>query len=332
MRIISMIYILLLVQLGLSGCTSDEELWQRSLQAESATAGSEVSRLIGQIEGQSIRNVKLLNAYADVVKKESPDLKGIVETLETDATVNGPIVTGLKNRLESANKALSQAVKGGEQEVLQLQQEFNAIQVAADPVLFGMMLTDPINVLADMSNGKLARVEAMSKEASLQANKSSDNGAGSQLIGNPNYGQWRGDSQGRSFWEWYGMYALFSNIFHRPVYYGSWASNRGYSYYSDHGRNYYTSPSEQKRQQAQATKTKQKFQKSGKSFKSPYAKTRAGASASAKRSSVKSASKFSSKRSSFKTPSKFAKKTSRFNQSSARSSYSRTSRSFSGGK
>ena len=113
MRIISMIYILLLVQLGLSGCTSDEELWQRSLQAESATAGSEVSRLIGQIKGQSIRNVKLLNAYADVVKKEAPDLREIVETLATDATANGPIVTGLKERLESANKAITQAGKGG---------------------------------------------------------------------------------------------------------------------------------------------------------------------------------------------------------------------------
>jgi len=334
MRIISMMCILLLVQLGLSGCTSDEELWQQSLQAGSAEAAAELKRLNVKINNQSIRNVKLLNAYADVVKKESPDLKEIVEALATDATVNGPIVTGLKERLESANKAIAQAVKSGEKEVLQLQQEFNAIQVAADPALFGMMLTDPINVLADMSNGKLARVEAMSKEATLRANQSGDYGAGSQLVGNPNYGQWRGDSQGRSFWEWYGMYSLFSNMFRSPIYYGGWAGNRGYSYYSDYGRNYYTSPSQRKRQDTQAAKTKQKFQKSGKSFKSPYAKTRAGASVSAKRSSVKSANKFSSKskRGRFKTPSKFAGKNSRFNQSSARSSYSRTSRSFSGGK
>ncbi len=240
----------------------------------------------------------------------------------------------MKARLESANKAVAQAIKGGEPEVVQLQQEFSAIQVAADPALFSMMLTDPINVLADMSNGKLARVEAMSKEATLQTNQSGDYGAGSQLVGNPNYGNWRQNSQGRSFWEWYGMYSLFSNMFRPPIYYGGWAGNRGYSYYSDYGRNYYTSPSQRKSQQAQATKTKQKFQKNGKSFKSPYAKTRAGASVSAKRSAVKSANKFSSqsKRGSFKTPSKFAGKNSRFNQSSARSSSSRTSRSFSGGK
>jgi len=332
MRIISMIGILLLVQLGLSGCTSDEELWQKSLQSGSSEAATELKRLVVKVDQQSIRNTKLLSSYAGVVKQQSPDLREIVDVLATDATVNGPIIKGLKQRLESANKALPEAVKGGEKAVVELQKEFNAIQVAADPVLFGMMLTDPINVLADMSNGKLARVEAMSKEATLQANQSGDYGPGSQLVGNPNYGGWKENSQGRSFWEWYGMYSLFSNMFRSPIYYGGWAGNRGYSYYSDYGRNYYTSPSQSKGQQAQAAKTKQKFQKSGKSFKSPYAKTRAGGSTTAKRSAAQSANKFSSKskRSSFKTPSKFAK--SRSNQSSARSSYSRTSRSFSGGK
>ncbi len=334
MRIISMIGILLLVQLGLSGCTSDKELWQKSLQAAASEAAAELKRLTTKINNQSIRNVKLLKSYAETVKRDSPDLAEIIDALAMDATTNGPIVKGLKERLESANKAIPQAIKEGEQAVAQLQQEFNAIQVAADPALFGMMLTDPINVLADMSNGKLARVEAMSKEATLRANQGGDYGAGSQLVGNPNYGQWKEDSQGRSFWEWYGMYAMFSSLFHSPIYYSNWAGNRGYSYYSDYGRNYYTSPSQRKSQQAQAAKTKQKFQKSGKSFKSPYAKTRVGASATAKRSSVKSANKFSSKskRGSFKAPSKFARKSSRFNQSTARSSYSRTSRSFSGGK
>ncbi|MES9857676.1 MAG: hypothetical protein ABW166_13890 [Sedimenticola sp.] len=334
MRIISMICILLLTQFGLSGCTSDEELWQQSLTAGSSDAATELNRLIVKINQKSIRNTKLLSSYADVVKLQSPDLRDIVDTLATDATVNGPIVKGLKERLDNATKAVPQAIKGGKKEVVQLQQEFNAIQVAADPTLFGMMLTDPINVLADMSNGKLSRVEAMSKEATLQANKSGDYGAGSQLVGNSNYGAWKEDGHGRSFWEWYGMYSLFSNMFRSPIYYGGWAGNRGYSYYSDYGRNYYTSPSARKGQEAQATKTKQKFQKSGQSFKSPYAKTRAGGSTSARQSHVKSARKFSSnsKGSGFKTPSKFAGNKSRFSQSSARSSFSRTSRSFSGGK
>lgn len=332
MRIISMIGILLLIQLGLSGCTSDEELWQKSLQSGSSEAAAELKRLVVKVDQKSIRNTKLLSAYAGVVKQQSPDLREIVDVLATDATVNGPIIKGLKQRLANANKALPEAVKGGEKAVVGLQKEFNAIQVAADPVLFGMTLTDPINVLADMSNGKLARVEAMSKEASFQANQSGDYGPGSQLVGNPNYGGWKQDNQGRSFWEWYGMYSLFSNMFRPPIYYGGWAGNRGYSYYSDYGRNYYTSPSQRKGQQAQATRTKQKFQKSGKSFKSPYARTRAGGSTTAKRSAVQSANKFSSKskRSGFKTPSKFAKSSA--NQSSARSSFSRTSRSFSGGK
>ncbi len=334
MRITSIIGLLLLIQLGLSGCTSDKELWQKSLQAAASEAAAELKRLTVKIDNQSIRNVKLLKSYAEIVKKDSPDLAEIVDALAMDATTEGPIVKGLKERLESARQAIPQAIERGGQAVAELQQEFNAIQVAADPVLFGMMLTDPINVLADMSNGKLARVEAMSKEAALRINKSGDYGAGSQLIGNPNYGQWKEDSQGRSFWEWYGMYAMFSNLFNAPIYYNNWAANRGYSYYSDYGRDYYTSPSQRKKQQARIAKTKQKFQKSGKTFKSPYAKTRAGASATAKRSAVRSASKFSSKgkQGSFRAPSKFARKSSRFNSSTARSSYSRTSRSFSGGK
>ncbi|MCP4042603.1 MAG: hypothetical protein GY731_11725 [Gammaproteobacteria bacterium] len=333
MRIISIFCILLLTQLGLSGCTSDEELWRKILETESAEAGAGIKQLVEQINGNSIRNAKLLGSYAEVVKRDKPDLSQIVDTLALDATVNGPIVTGLKNRLKRADLVIGQALKSGDVEIARLQQEYSAIQVAADPSLFGMMLTDPINVLADMSNGKLARVEAMSKEADMLANQGTDYGPGSQLVGNPNYGQWREDRRGRSFWEWYGMYSLFNTMFNRPIYYDGWASNRNYSYYSDHGRNYYTSSADRTRQQSQAAKTKQKFQKSGKSFKSPYAKTRTGASATAKRTSVKSANKFSSKGGGgFKTPSKFAGKNSNYKQSSARGFSSRTGRSRSGGK
>ncbi len=44
---------------------------------------------------------------------------------------------------------------------------------------------------------------------------------GYHYVGNPNYGQWRADSQGNSFWEFYGKYALMSHFlggWYRPVY------------------------------------------------------------------------------------------------------------------
>ena len=72
-------------------------------------------------------------------------------------------------------------------------------------------------------------------------NPNTDMGVGSQLIGNPQHGQWL-QVPFMSFWEWYGMYSPFSNMFRGPVYYDRWSSHRGYSYYSDYGRSRYTVP------------------------------------------------------------------------------------------
>ena len=56
-------------------------------------------------------------------------------------------------------------------------------------------------MLADMSNGSLARVGAISQKAEGE-------GVGNQMVGNPNYGNWQTNSSGISFWQWYGMYRI----------------------------------------------------------------------------------------------------------------------------
>ncbi len=48
---------------------------------------------------------------------------------------------------------------------------------------------------------------------------------GMAYVGNPQYGEWKKDDSGTSFWSWYGRYAFFSNLFFFPpsyYYYGSW--------------------------------------------------------------------------------------------------------------
>lgn len=48
---------------------------------------------------------------------------------------------------------------------------------------------------------------------------------GMAYVGNPEYGEWKKDDSGNSFWSWYGRYAFFSNLFFFPpsyYYYGSW--------------------------------------------------------------------------------------------------------------
>ena len=54
---------------------------------------------------------------------------------------------------------------------------------------------------------------------------------GYAYVGNPQYGQWRQRSDGSSFWEFYGKYALLRSLF------GGWYSPigfRDYGYYRDH--------------------------------------------------------------------------------------------------
>ena len=109
------------------------------------------------------------------------------------------------------------------------------IEAAADFVVFNDSLIDVINVLADLSNGKLPRMKISQTEGK------SAQGAGSHLVGNPRYGNWRRNSSGQSFWVFYGQYAMMRSLFFRPgpYYYSSWYRGRGWSYYGDVGRNYY---------------------------------------------------------------------------------------------
>ncbi len=62
---------------------------------------------------------------------------------------------------------------------------------------------------------------------------------GYQQVGDERYGQWRQDSGGRSFWEFYGQYALLSHIiggFGRPIYRDDW---NGYQDARRSGQTYY---------------------------------------------------------------------------------------------
>jgi hypothetical protein len=67
---------------------------------------------------------------------------------------------------------------------------------------------------------------------------------GYQYVGDPRYGNWRQDSGGNSFWEFYGKYALLSHMFGmfgRPVYRTDW---NGYRDFRGRGTPYYGSKRE----------------------------------------------------------------------------------------
>ena len=308
--------VLLLSCLTLSACTSQEQEWQEFLNTSLRSTEAYLDNLKSQINRGLIKNTKILKSYSNYLHREKPELDEIIKALALDTDANGPTYQGLVLRLEQAKAEIRDAPQQGKEAVETIWAELDLIKGAASPDIYGMMLTDPINVLADMSEGKLARVEAMSKAAATRANAATDMGPGSQLVGNPSYGSWRSNSSGSSFWVWYGQYAMFSSLFRSPIYYGGWAGGRSYSYYHDYGRSHYTSPRQRQAQTTVNNQAKSKFQQSGKSFQSPYAKTKTGA--------ARTVSKPRSGSGGFKSA--YAK------SSSARSSASRTSRSSRRGK
>ena len=196
-----------------------------------SAAEQSMQQLKSAIGSGLIRNAMILKEYAIILKSQKPELSSLVDNLALDAGNDGAIYKNLDNRLS----ALKNKPELFETPLAQYQ-EANGIIDAAQPENYNLALIDVVNVLADMSNGSLPRIESQSKRESLAANRSEDLGAGSQLIGNPSYGQWT-NSGGTSVWAWYGMHSMFRDLTGGRSYgYNQWNNNRDWSYYNDVGR------------------------------------------------------------------------------------------------
>ncbi len=312
-----LISLLLMLQL-LAGCESKLEQTQATISQQINVAQHDINKLGSALEQGQVRNAKLLTEYARILKAQKPELTRIAELVAEDATTQGPLYQGLVSRLNDVKSEPVTLDNAG-----LVLDNLTRIQEAAQLSLFSDALTDPINVLADMSDGQLARIGAISQQAEASSGSGSDYGAGSQLVGNPNYGGWQTHSNGTSFWQWYGMYRMFGDLTGR-VSYGSWSNNRRYSYYSDYGRSRYTSPKQSRQQTAVETRTRKEFKRKGQSFSSPYAKKRTGSSGLSRSSYTPT-----------KTVSSYAKSSRSATSSktgSFRNSGSRTSRGVSRGK
>jgi len=289
-----------------------------------------VAQLGEALNSGQVRNANLIQQYADKVSSLKPSLNSLTNEFRKDASIQGPMYLALLDRIDTAKNqpqmfASSQA----------LYDEMLNIYQAADPVLYSDALSDPLNVLADMSDGQLPRVNSLSKSQSQQANNAQDFGTGEQLIGNPSYGNWQTGSNGMSFWAWYGVYSMMGNMFGRPAYYNDWGRNRNYSYYNDYGRTRYSSPSQLNKQTKLDQRTKKSFASRGQKFTSPYNKNRTGSSSLSSKSKTaqSSANRF---RSNTTKKSSYASKStsnSKYGKSSSfRNSNTNTSRSFRRGK
>ena len=317
MQQLSLVFITLL--LFLAGCSDPIK---EKIKQQLPVTEQRVKQLANDINNHQIRNANLIREYANKVAQQKPQLSSLINELKKDSTPQGPMYLSIVDRLKTVKT--QPQMFANNQAILD---ELVNIYQAADPILYSDALSDPLNVLADMSDGQLPRINALSKAQSERANHAQDFGAGQQLIGNPSYGHWSSGSNGTSFWAWYGMYSMMGNLMGRPVYYSSWGRNRNYSYYNDYGRNRYSSPTQLRKQTQLDTRTRKSFARRGQKFTSAYSKNRTGSSSLSgqSRTAQKSANRFRSNR---VNRSRYA----RSSRSSFRNSRTSTSRGFRRGK
>lgn len=322
MQPLKSILLLLLFLLSACGDPVKEQITQQIPITE-----QRIELLAQALNDGQVRNANLIGQYAQRLIADKPSYKPLIDEFVKDAGTQGPMYLALIDRLNTVKNQpqmfdSSQAIY---EELLNLYQ-------AADPVLYSDALSDPLNVLADMSEGTLPRVNSLSKAQSLAANKAQDFGTGEQLIGNPAYGSWTTGSNGMSFWAWYGMYSMMGDLFgSRRTYYNDWGRSRNYSYYNDYGRKRYSSPSQLRKQTDIDNRTRKSFQSRGQKYTSAYGKNRTGASSisSQSKSAQTSANRFASKST---NKSAYAKSSKSAKNASFRNSKSTTSRSFRRGK
>jgi len=317
-----LLLLIIITTLSLVGCGDPVK---EQIEQQLPITEQRVTQLGDALNNGQVRNASLINQYADKVAINKAHLLPLINEFRKDASTNGPMYKALLDRINTV-KTQPQMFESSQARYNEL---LNIYQ-AADPILYSDALSDPLNVLADMSDGQLPRINSLSKSQSQQANNAQDFGTGEQLIGNPNYGNWQTGSNGMSFWAWYGMYSMMGDLFGRRTYYNDWGRKRNYSYYNDYGRTRYSSPGQLKKQTALDTRTKKSFSSRGQKFTSPYSKNRAGSSSlsSQSKTAQTSANRF---RSNSVKKSNYASK-SKSKNSSFRNSKTNTSRGFRRGK
>ena len=319
---------MLLVTLMLWGCGEEQRARERvELALKGVTL--QMDELAAALSADQVRNALILKQYALLLSEQRPELSQLAATIADDATTTGPLYRSLQTRLKTVSDTREGSPSYAEFPAWQDRlQELDLLRRASAVQMFNDALSDPVNVLSDLSGGSLARVNAISAASEQRVGESAQ-ATGQQLVGNPGYGHWSG-SGGSSFWVWYGQYALMSRLLGGGrTYYGDWGRSRRYSYYHDVGRNSYTSPQQKYAQTTREQTTKKQFRNSGKRFTSPYSRTRTGASGLSRASTAQSKAVFTSP---------YSKKTTAGSsyrssyQSSARNSNARTLRGVSRGK
>jgi len=263
-------FIKYLMLLGMSAviaaCGSDpKSVIFNEIKVNHAATESALDTLNIQLEQGTLRNAILLKPYAKLAREKKPGFIQIIDVLEAEGSREGATYKQIAERF-SKIKPLAAVKPDTVEQGNSTNIELLSIRTAI--INYDAMLVDALNVLSDFTGGELPKL----REIEFEDSKAEGGAIGSEYVGNSNYGQWRVNSSGNSFWHWYGQYAFFSAMFRGPVYYDTWSYNRRPSYYHDRSRGAYTSPQGRSNNSSTLSRTQKSYSSKGKSFKSPYAK------------------------------------------------------------
>ena len=214
-----------------TGCTDQWETEGKRLGEMKTSLLHAHQALGGYLDKRVIANAILIEKYAEQIARDVPQAAEIANELSIEATRNGRSYRQLGERTKNI-----QTKPTNESELSTSIEETTALAIALQPDEFEANLADVVNVLADLSEGKLPKISGPTEDQLPSA------GAGERLVGNPTYGRWERDSSGLVTWVFIGYLAGLGNQFYnRPggYLYNDWYERRPWSYYSDHARERY---------------------------------------------------------------------------------------------
>lgn len=232
MHTISVLVAIALVTSGCLGPSLEEQITQAHQEVR-----ERYSDLGNEIDSGSILNAVLVKQYAVTVERDQPDVAEIARELAREGTSDGRSYRMIGERIKAVKTKVTSST--GANEAIE---ELNRIVPIITAPVYNDSLVDVVNVLAELSKGKLAKMNVPPDE------QSSKHGAAERLVGNPAYGEWRQGPSGLT-WFFLGSMSNFGGRFysHRGYGYDDWYERRRWSYYSDVGRNYYGTQNDTRR-------------------------------------------------------------------------------------
>lgn len=218
----------LLLSIGIFQFSSNKEGIQ---EKELATkVENQLLALGNALDNKELQNAIILQSYAEQLKSLKPELASVADKMAKDTQSDGPAMLRMKQQLEAIRNNPATIGNGSKQDVMAA---LSALARSSTIEGYNLYLLNDVNVIASLSGGKLSAI------APPAGSQQGAEGAVGELVGNPEYGQWK-QQNGMSVWEWYGAYAIFRDLVGggRPFYYNDWRARQSGGYNSFYNNSY----------------------------------------------------------------------------------------------